>query len=57
MDITLHHGSTLVILDIALPTLRRHPVILGKALLPKVPKGEVVGVGHQILDILALHFL
>lgn len=57
MDVALHHGSSLVVLDVALPTLSRHPNFLRESLLAEVAKREIVGVGHQILHFSTLHFL
>lgn len=57
MDIALHHGSALVVLDVALPSLRRHLTVLAEPLLSEVPQSEVVGVGHEVLHLSVLHFL
>jgi hypothetical protein len=57
VHIALHHGTAFIVLDVAFPSLCGHAVVFAEALLAEVPEGQVVGVGHQVLDFAALHLL
>ena len=57
MDKALHHGSSLVVFDVAFPSLRRHPAVLAEALLSEITQSKVVSVCHQIFNFSSLHLL
>lgn len=46
VDVALHHGASFIVLDVALPSLRGHTIILGEALLTEIPQGKIISVGH-----------
>lgn len=57
VDVTLHHCASLIVLNIALPSVWAHPAIFAEPLLSEVAESKVVGIGHEILNFPLLHFL
>jgi hypothetical protein len=57
VDVAFHHRASIIVLDVALPTLLRHPTLLTEALLLEVPDRVVVSIRQQVLYILFLHLL
>ena len=56
MNKTLHHGSSLVVFDVAFPSLRRHSAVFAKALFPEIPQSQIISIGHEVLNFPSLHF-
>jgi hypothetical protein len=57
MNMAFHHCSSLIVLDIPLPSIRAHPAIFTETLLSKVAKSKIISIGHEVLNLSSLHFL
>jgi hypothetical protein len=55
MDMTLHHGTSLVIFDITFPSLWTHSTIFTETLFTEITQSQIIGIGHQILYFSSLH--
>ena len=53
-NLTLHHGASIVVLDVSLPSTFGHVAILVEALLLEEACGIVVSISQEVLDPLFL---
>ena len=55
VDVAFHESTSVIVFNVALPPLLRHAELLGESLLLEVVDCEVVCVGDEEFDPLALH--